>query len=93
MAHTGLLDLPWDIAKLVASKLTHAAARSLASTSTACMVLVLEAHPDLPALRVDAAMQRIVARLPVGSSSAPTQQRSNNCITNLWLCARRCAAP
>lgn len=74
-AHTGLLDLPLEFAELIASKLTHDAARTLASTSTACMALVLEAHPDLPALRVDAILARIVARLPV-HSSAPAQQRS-----------------
>lgn len=75
MGPTALLELPPDVAALIVCKLTKTAARSLAASSTACMSLVLDVRPDV-SLRVDLALARIVARLPVDGHPSAKQRSS-----------------
>lgn len=71
-----LLSLLPDLVALIASKLTHAAARAFAATSTAYLRLVLESRADLAEFQVAPGLERAIAYLH-SSTRVTCYKRSN----------------
>lgn len=63
-----------DLAALAVSKLTHAALRAFAATSTASLHFALDSRADLTEFRVDQGLERAIPRFGNGNKA---RQRSN----------------